>query len=125
MSFASDLNNFTVKLENGSHKTVKEITFQALKMIIEETPVDTGRAKSNWYINPNIPSKEVDWDKKTPNITEEMSKVNGKEKVIYITNNLPYIMRLEHGWSRKRPAGMVAISLERLKAYINSGVLKL
>lgn len=38
----------------------------------------------------------------------------GKIKRIYIANGLPYILRLENGWSKQAPAGMVAITLAEL-----------
>jgi hypothetical protein len=42
--------------------------------------------------------------------------------IAYIQNNLPYAQRLEDGWSKQAPAGMVALSLAELQAEIVGGL---
>jgi len=40
----------------------------------------------------------------------------GRIRQIFIVNGLPYINRLENGWSQQAPNGMVAITLAELPA---------
>ena len=40
------------------------------------------------------------------------------EKVIFITNNLPYINALENGHSDQAPSGMLAVTLNEVEAGI-------
>ena len=35
--------------------------------------------------------------------------------VFYLVNNLPYIRRLEQGWSQQAPAGMVAVTVSEFQ----------
>ena len=39
--------------------------------------------------------------------------------MFYITNNLPYIMRLEFGYSKQAPAGMARITVDRFQTIVN------
>lgn len=50
--------------------------------------------------------------------------IDGTQSV-FIINNLPYIERLEHGWSKQAPAGMVRISKAEVEARIELTVQKL
>jgi hypothetical protein len=38
---------------------------------------------------------------------------------IYLTNNLPYIRRLEEGYSQQAPAGMVALTVQEFAQVVN------
>ena len=134
MSFQSDLSAFGKKLEKSSAKTVRKITFQAYKMVTEKTPVRTGRAKNNWFVQGGSPSGEKTESKSgapagvavsMARMLAEVSKISGKENTIYISNNLEYIAALENGSSLQAPAGMVAITVQELKHYIESGKLKI
>ena len=40
--------------------------------------------------------------------------------VIYIVNNVEYIMMLEAGWSKKQPAGFIGNFLNTLKRELNA-----
>ena len=122
MSFESDIGRFQAKIEGNSPKFVKQVVFQAYKMITEKTPVKTGRAKNNWFVQSGSPSGETteSTDLSMGRMVAEVAKITGKEPDIYISNNLDYIMALEHGHSQQAPAGMVQISVQQLKHYIES-----
>ena len=129
MSFGSDLGKFNVELEKESSKVVRKIVFQAYKMIVTETPRITGRAKNNWYVKSGSKSSqtndgtmgvEIDMTR----VLAEVAKIDGTENDIYITNNLEYIVMLENGSSKQSPAGMVAVTVQELKSFIDSGRFK-
>jgi len=68
------------------------------------TPVDTGRARSNWHLDIGAPTVKLlepggDLDPNTSGYTIQ--------KTIFISNNLPYIRRLNEGHSQQAPAGFV------------------
>ena len=77
------------------------------------TPKDTGRARSNW----NVGINRVDDSVRTegPFRSESETVADGKAAIarakqgdeIHITNSLPYIDRLNRGWSHRAPAGFV------------------
>ena len=76
--------------------------------VVRETPVDTGRAKGNWLASVGVP------DTRQLNVTgstegaaiQQAVAVIGKAivyQLVYIQNNLPYIQRLNNGWSLQQP----------------------
>lgn len=94
--------------------------------IILKTPVLTGHARHNWMPQLGEPLHEelegvagVDYTGEPFTDTEivKMRRVQKQLKAaplgeaVYISNNAPYIERLEHGYSLKAPAGMVEVTI--------------
>lgn len=107
----------------------KKLALDALTGIVLNTPVLTGRARGNWQVSINQPIETmVDKEDRGGNSTISAGSVvinNANPfSVIYITNNLPYILFLEEGSSSKAPGGMVAITLERLTVPFETGGLE-
>lgn len=85
------------------------------------TPVDTSQALSSWIVTLEAPSK----DRKFPHyygefgssqaasaaetirLAKEALKNKKPGQAIWITNNQPYIVRLNQGWSQQQPAGFI------------------
>ena len=117
--------NFNVSLDNFRGDTLEAVTkkkrligLKVLRGVVLKTPVDTGRARANWQLSINIPKTDV---KKTTNNTAVADGNNTLRTIklgedIYITNNLPYIGRLERGHSKQAPRGMVALTLAEIEA---------
>jgi hypothetical protein len=116
----TDANKFQKKLTEISFKfktNTTELLKKAAKVInqtvILATPVDTGRARSNWLVSIDQPRKEtIETLGKDPSaaISEGNQVINGykkENKAIYISNNLPYIGRLNEGYSAQAPAAFV------------------
>ena len=103
---------------------VRKIALDALKGIVQKTPVDTGRARGNWQVTLGQPAAgEVGYVEKGGGPT--ISKGTGEILVappigkIWLTNNVPYIQKLEHGLpggSRQAPAGMVQLTLVEIQS---------
>lgn len=89
--------------------------------VVLATPVDTGRARSNWQVSLNVPITD-DRDAFAPGKAGSTGGTNAQAALnqgkgvidsaqpgsgIYITNNLPYIGRLNDGSSAQAPAGFV------------------
>lgn len=94
--------------------------------IILKTPVDTGRARANWQPSWGAPAggtlTTVD-----PNGAETVSNVatavaagDPLASSFFLTNNLPYIIPLEFGWSQQAPNGMVATTIQEFKSIVES-----
>ena len=123
MSFASDVQRFSVKAEKAVDKTVRAITFALFREVIQRTPVDTGRLKGNWQTTVNAPATTVltrDDVIGGRAISEIVSNGGGWGSKTFLTNNLPYAERIEFdGWSHtKAPAGMVRVSFARITAIV-------
>lgn len=98
---------------------VQKIAMQCLRGIVLRTPVDTGRARSNWHVSigaPDIGESEPDSVEAT--ISAGTGVISGANPfgVIYISNGLPYIQALEFGHSKQAPAGMVRLTLDQVAA---------
>ncbi len=117
--FSLSLNNLTAKINDSVEDTVKGAVFELTKNIIYGTPFDTGRARINWQVDLNSDNDSIiESEDKTGNIAvsnAEKKIKNNKVPLYYmISNNLPYIERLEYGWSKAQaPQGMVRINIAR------------
>ena len=117
-TFNISLDDFKGDTLEAVHKKKRLIGLKVLRGVVLKTPVDTGRAMANWQLSINIPKTDV---KKT---TKNTAVADGNRTLktiklgedIYITNNLPYIGRLERGHSKQAPRGMVALTLAEIEA---------
>lgn len=92
--------------------------------VVIATPVDTGRARSNWQVENNGPNPTTiqpyspGREGSTGGANSRAAIEQGKAKIaaykgsasggsIHITNNLSYIGRLNNGSSKQAPAGFV------------------
>ena len=86
--------------------------------------LDTGRAKGNW----NIGLSNIDYtvnENATSSVKgqagyENLPREGAGNKVIYITNNLPYINVLENGSSKQAPNGMVSLTMQDVQRSIRN-----
>ena len=108
-------------LEEDVNKLARATAFNLLTGIVKKTPVDTGRARGNWQLNINNPISSIS-DEKSQSGAAAINKgaaVIGKAKdiefpVFWLTNNLPYIGRLNNGYSQQAPAKFVETEIKRV-----------
>lgn len=94
----------------GANDVVKRAALAIDKAVVFATPVDTGRARSNWRAALGGPfTSELEETSAMGAINQAESVINarGPGETIYISNNVPYIQRLNDGWSAQAPAGFV------------------
>jgi hypothetical protein len=125
----NDLANDFVSMANSLDKFASEIavkaTIEIIRDLVNITPVDTSQAISNWQISLNNKTSEIikpyvpgyRGSTKRASADEVIAKAISILKTktpgqsIWIQNNLPYIRRLNDGYSRQAPAGYVERSL--------------
>ncbi|AGN30435.1 hypothetical protein SXAG_00154 [Synechococcus phage S-CBS4] len=120
MSFESEVRDFVIKANGLQEKQVRYLCLDLFKNVVQGTPVDTGRARANWQATINTPAtgSTEDTDKQGGATISAASNAVSQAvgNVFYITNNLPYIYRLEFdGWSKQAPSGWVRTAIERTK----------
>lgn len=126
MGVRKDLNKaYDLKVIKKQEERIKTIAILAFGEIIQTTPVDTGRAKQNWFLDiNNIELKIVEPTpaSKTRDGVLEASGEVARYKItdtVYISNNLPYIQRLNDGYSAQAPAlfveGAIQVAVEKAK----------
>lgn len=120
-SFSQDIGRFVDKTEQKMDLAFRKISLELFNRVILKTPVDTGRARGNWQVQiGNVPSGTLELNDASGSAT--ISKASAAAAnlrsgdVIYLVNNLPYIRRLEEGYSGQAPSGMVALTVQEFQA---------
>ena len=134
-SFLSQMKAFENLTASKAEKVFRKTCFEISNSVISLTPVDTSRAKNNWFPDINVFSSET---------TEETNKKGSISKVRAVTktlqlgntftlsNNLDYIVKLEYGlypktsttgktangFSIQAPAGFVGVTLQRFDSIL-------
>lgn len=90
-------------------ETLRELAIDIDRRVILETPVDTGAARSNWLASiggPDMSTAEIDIGAALQKGAVTISGAQDYDTV-FISNNLPYIERLNEGWSQQAPTGYI------------------
>lgn len=112
-------------LERAGERVLKKLALDVTANLIESTPVDTGWARANW-----VPSIGVKIETTAPAAPEgsdvaaaSARQGAGKAEIvtgyflrrgkIHISNNVPYIIRLNEGSSQQAPAGFVQAAIRK------------
>lgn len=107
----------------GGERMLREAALRVLTQVVISTPVDTGRARGNWQVSVGSPiSAEIKRLDKVGNSTIAAGNTTiGTARsgdTIWIANNVPYIGRLNDGYSSQAPANFVELAIQRAQAGI-------
>lgn len=98
-------------------KELREDALAIDQLVVFGTPVDEGRARANWTVSvgqPNNQQIEAFGAHYAINQGQaELRKVNGFQ-TIYIQNNLPYIVRLNEGYSKQAASKYIDRIVEKV-----------
>jgi len=137
-NFAEQMRKIANKTNKNIDKVVRGAVLSLSKRIIQMTPVGNpnywkskkappgytgGTAKGNWFASIGTPSDDVDLDIKDKfggiSISRAVATSTGAAgNIYYLVNNLHYITRLEYGWSKQAPVGMVRVTIAEFQATI-------
>lgn len=114
-----------VELTEFASQEMRKLGILADQAIVAATPFDTGRAKSNWLMSLGAPDESINESSISINgsySTQLAASVLGNYPTdslpdIWICNNLPYIARLNDGWSQQAPAKFVETAIEQAVSY--------
>lgn len=141
-SFAQRLRAFADDIPKQQNEIKKEFARECLVTVVGDTPVDTGQARGNWIVTidsvdtttlvpgPFGPSKY----RASSNYSTQGSKTRGGDQAITLglnkirnvkvgqkinlQNNLPYIARLDEGYSTQAPANFFKLAIDKARAII-------
>jgi len=121
--FARRMKKVGERIERNADRLVRKCALAVDATVVLATPVDTGRARSNWQVElngPNLSTREpyVPGSKRSTEGENSRAALDqGKAVVaqykggvnasIHITNNLSYIGKLNEGFSAQAPSGFV------------------
>jgi len=119
-----DWTTATLEFAEYPEKVVRGTLFGLTNRIVKRSPVDTGRFRNNW----NASVSGVNYST-TSSIDRSGGQAINKAKGVidglkigatfYLSNNLPYAKRLEYGWSKQAPSGMIRLSVAELQTRMN------
>lgn len=120
-AFNAELRKLTKRLPREAIIVMqRKFAFDALRGVVLKTPVKTGRARGNWQVTVNrSPENALERKDKPGQATIDKGTARLTNvpafAIIYITNNVPYIVYLENGSSEQASQGMVAVTFEELR----------
>ena len=110
-------------LEGFTEKLVSRLALNITALLISDTPVDTGWARANWVPSVGSPRERtagtreaaedgrIDLGPQTTGQLEVSTYKLGSD--VFISNNVPYIGRLNAGSSSQAPAAFIQSAILR------------
>ena len=91
----------------------KKVTADLFTAVVLKSPVDTGRFRANWNVSVGAPDYTTTTSTAKGRGVTEAARAATLDigGVVWLANGLPYARRLEFGWSKQAPTGMVRLSL--------------
>ena len=137
-TFALDISKHVAKAKGNVDKVVRGVVMEVGKRIVDRSPVGDGslwknpppknytggRFRANWShgfsVAPTAEFSDIDKSGQV-SIARIVGGVGGSPVagVHYLANNLPYAMRLETGWSRQAPGGMVGLVVQEFAGIVD------
>ena len=115
MTWTIDPVKFAGESEEAHRKLTIAVGMQIDRRLVLITPVDTGRARSNWLPSIETPRSDtvgVRMPSESLKDAEATFNVAPKFPLLYLANNLPYIEPLNEGHSKQAPAGFVEDAID-------------
>ena len=113
-------------MERVTERVVTKITLDVTANLIDDTPVDTGWARANWVpaIGTPVIHDLTDIPSTVPNATsaagtqqQALAAVVAGYRLargkVFVSNNVPYITKLNDGSSQKAPVGFVQRAIRK------------
>ena len=110
--------NFGFKVLEDADDFSKKVAGEMLQRVVVQTPVDTGQARGNWRVNVgSVDTSTTDATDRSGQgtISKGITTIQaggGLGKVVYISNSLRYISRLNSGWSMQAPVNFVGLTFQ-------------
>ena len=135
MTFALDLSKIEKAISGDIAEFIQQSVFEIYRGVTFKSPVLTGRFKGNWNVSVGSPifnddenATSTPYHENASNVTDGsltnyLLQIDGT-KPVYITNGLPYAARLETGYSKQAPVGMVDVTLTEYRAFIAKNIGK-
>lgn len=138
------IGEFIAKTKANQDLLVRSITKKIDEEIVGRSPVGNakfwkhapppgyvgGRFRGNWQLSLGVPATgvldRIDKDgAATIAAHGDATKAAKAGDVIYLVNNLPYAKRIEEGWARQAPIGVVMLTVLNFQKIVDKSVLEL
>lgn len=141
MTFALDLQKFASKVGEQADQVVGEIVIGVARELDMRSPVGDatywthpapagyvgGRFRANWQLGVNVKASGTVQANDTNGTIALPAIIAGLPEeaagnVFYLSNNLPYAQRIEDGWSRQAPQGLVGLTAIKFQQIVDQAV---
>ena len=117
MSFQSDIELFCDFSVNALNNLITDVIDEVSSEVIYRTPVDTGRARSNWILGINKMNLSSEWGSYDPIGNDTLKRIINSlpsykiGNIYFVSNSIEYIGELEQGksWSQA-PFGILKMA---------------
>lgn len=123
LNLGDQIRAFSKVVERRIDYVHRNLSIMLFTAIVYDTPVDTGLARGSWWPSKNAPimggaqRTDITGTEVVRDIQEVCMSANVGE-VLWLMNNVHYIIELEYGWSTQSPEGMVRINVARIRQYV-------
>jgi hypothetical protein len=132
-TFSANISKFVKKTKIKPDLVVRKLAFDAYDGVLALSPVDTGRFRNNWQIGLGVTNTQTTDTGGMFQGTSVGSSAPDPQKLaligqakfgvdVIISNNLPYALRLENGWSKQAPTGVLKVAYAQLVASFDKAV---
>lgn len=127
--FALQIDRAKLETDEAVNDVIQVIATSALSGVVRKSPVDTGRFRHNWITSKNTPSTQIKQGTANDAIASGSTQIQAfdykRDGAIIIQNNLPYANRLENGWSKQAPSGMVGLTVNEISHQYSNVLVRL
>lgn len=141
--FALDVSKFAIKAKGNMDAVVRKIVLDVGTRIVMRSPVGDpsrwahtapkgyigGHFRANWqYSEGAFPNGVLPVIDKSGNVSLQRIRLGlaavkkAYGTIHFIGNNLPYGPRLENGWSKQAPYGMVALTVKEFQGIVKQAL---
>jgi hypothetical protein len=130
MTFMADMSRAANNIGQLADKRVRRVALAAFAEINRNSPVDKGTFRANWVASIDTIDRTYDLEKTKADIRQSVSVATAAimdgarcGTTIYISNSVPYAIKLEDGYSPQALAGVVSPAITVIRNKIESGRL--
>lgn len=121
-AFTLQLQRFVDRAKANAELVVRKAGIEIYSQVVLKSPVDTGRFRANWLIGIGAVGTTTEATDKSGSSTiargtQQILQVQLGQS-IWISNSLPYARRLEYGYSRQAPTGMVRTTIAEWNRFL-------
>lgn len=129
--FTLQLAEFAKRSGLAGDMVARDVAIRVFRDVILKSPVDTGRFRANWSVSIGlVPAGFVERAIVDPSgqttMDEGVRMLAGYKmgSIAFVTNGLPYAVRLEYGYSDQAPQGMVRLTMARIRGQLDEIIAK-
>lgn len=118
------LDKLAEKVKQDLQTVARKATLEVFRAVVLRSPVASGRFRANWNVNYGAPLYAVtDSTDRTRGVAEaNRSLTLPVGGVVFLSNGLPYAKRLEYGYSKQAPNGMVRTAAIEFDSYVREAL---